>query len=74
MILPTKHLGFERSLLALGASVMSQLVGPVTVSRLWTEIRESTDVRSFDEFSLVLSFLFSIGAIELHSGLVRRVT
>ena len=72
MILPTKHISFDRSLLLLGGSVIEQLEGPLTVTRLWADTRERTAVRSFDEFALALSFLFAIGAVELQGGLVVR--
>src|SRR3546814_4724307 len=39
MILPTKHIRPDRALLAVGADVLGCLREPMTVSRLWDEIR-----------------------------------
>lgn len=72
MILPGKHLKVERSLLASGGALLAQLREPQTVSRLWTVARDNTELRSFDEFCLALSFLFSIDAVALSGNLVKR--
>ena len=39
MILPTKHSGYDRSLLVMGAKVIQILIEPKTVSRIWDEIK-----------------------------------
>ena len=74
MILPTKHLQPERSLLSQGAFLLARLAQPQTVNALWTAARETPGVRSFDQFCLGLSFLFSIGLVVIEDGLVVRVT
>ena len=67
MILPTKHLRTNRSLIGLGAVVLSLLDEPRTVSSVWAEIQavcEETNLRlTFDHLSLALSMLFAVGAI-----------
>jgi hypothetical protein len=73
MILPTKHLQAERSLLNQGAFILSRLAQPQTVNALWGAARETPGVRSFDQFCLGLSFLFSIGIVRIEDGLVVRV-
>ena len=70
MILPTKHLRTQRSLIGIGAEILSMLDQPVTVSRLWDDFRESRSVASqhsisFDRFVLALDFLFLIKAVHL---------
>lgn len=72
MILPTKHLQLDRSLLIQGSGLLETLRQPQTVNRLWSVAREETGLRSFDEFCLGLSFLFAIGLIEFDDGLVVR--
>jgi ABC-three component (ABC-3C) system Middle Component 6 len=74
MILPNKHLKFDRSLLVLGGSLLTHLQEPQTVSRLWTVARDTTEVRSFDQFCLTLSFLFAIKAIAMQDKFVTRLT
>ena len=80
MILPSKHLSQDRALLTLGARVLALLHCPKTVSALWEELnrRESNLATtmpqriSYDWFLLSLDFLYTLGAIELSSGLVKR--
>lgn len=79
MILPTKHLSPERSLLAISAQVVSILDESKTVSRLWEEFSETrsrADNRapvSYDWFVLSLNLLFILGAVEFRAGRVSRV-
>lgn len=76
MILPTKHLPTERSLLGIGAEILHLLDQPKTVSRLWTDIREhrgeSASRLSFDWFILSLNLLYAIGAIQMNRGRLSR--
>lgn len=39
MILPTKHVRPDRALVAVGAEVLTILKRPMTMSRLWDEMR-----------------------------------
>ena len=41
MILPTKHLRPDRALLAVGADLLVSLREPMTVSRLWDDVRSN---------------------------------
>ena len=72
MILPTKHIPVEQSLLGIGAAILVRLGRPRTVTGLWEEMRESTALGSFDRFSLALDMLYALGAIELRAGQLRR--
>ena len=77
MLLPTKGLSPDRSLLFLGAQVLRYLSTPTTVSSLWTAVqterRESRDTSlTYDWFILSLDFLYSTGAI--HFDEYQRVT
>ena len=82
MILPSKHLPQDRALLTVGAHVLTFLAHPKTVSALWEELNRpdsnlaaAMPIRiTYDWFLLVLDLLFTIGAIELESGLVARRT
>lgn len=74
MILPSKHIAFEQSLIRVGADVLEELPVATTVTTLWTKARDSGHVRSFDQFCLTLSFLFAVGAVELREGLIVRAT
>ena len=79
MILPTKRLPEDRALLAIGADVLLTLWRPQTVSKVWEEMKRARMARNtstplpFDWFILSLSFLFSIGAVDLRDGRLHRV-
>ena len=78
MILPTKHVRPDRALLGVGADVLTVLREPMTISKLWDEIRSrrsatvSNAVVDYRWFVLALDFLYVIGAIDLAHGAIRR--
>ncbi len=74
MILPTKHLPEYRTLLHVGAAVLSLLTTPKTVSRVWEEIRGSGQESrvSFDWFVLALDLLYILGVLSYEEGRLRR--
>ena len=78
MILPTKHIRPDRALIAVGAQILGVLREPMTVSGLWDEIRSrrsvgaSTPVIDYRWFVLALDLLFTIRAIDLERGLIRK--
>ena len=53
MILPTKHIRSDRALIGVGAEVLSTLRRPMTMSKLWDEIRLR---RSVDTASPVIDY------------------
>lgn len=76
MILPTKGIPPRRALISVGAGILALLVEPKTVSRLWDEYRRGDAVDAgltFDWFVLALDLLFTMDAIELHGGRVRKL-
>jgi len=72
MILPTKHMRTQRTLLGVGAEVIALLDQPKTVSRVWSDLKKKRGVDdlklSFDWFVLSLDLLFSMDAVELNRG------
>jgi hypothetical protein len=80
MILPTKHIRPNRALLSVGGDLLSCLREPLTVSRLWDEVRaarggspEAAPI-NYDWFILSLDLLCMLGAVELDRGLIRKAT
>jgi hypothetical protein len=79
MILPTKHLPPDRALLSVGGQLLGCLREPMTVSRLWDEVRIHRGDRAgpapinYDWFVLALDLLFIVGAVELDRGVIRRL-
>jgi len=78
MILPTKHVRTDRALIGIGGELLGLLREPMTVSRLWNEVRERRTVATpaapidYDWFVLALDFLFMVGAVESRRGLIVR--
>jgi hypothetical protein len=76
MILPTKKLKPENSLIYLGGDLLALLDESKTVSRLWEEFQRkriqdlklvSCDIQ-FDWFILALDLLYLMGAIQFNAG------
>jgi hypothetical protein len=65
MILPTKHLDLDKSLLAIGGRILTALPRPRTVTSTWEEVRKEYDGLPFESFALALTFLYTIGAVEM---------
>ena len=74
MILPDKHLSTERSLVSLGAVVLGELRQPRSVSALWENVRQTPGIGTFHQFSLAVTFLFTIGAVSFVDDLLHRKT
>lgn len=72
MILPTKHISTERSLIGLGAVLLERLDQPRTITALWEKARVLPEIGSFERFVLTLDLLYAIGAVELSDGLLRK--
>lgn len=79
MILPTKHVRSDRALIGVGAEVLDILRRPMTISRLWDEMRGRRSLYApnapidYQWFILSLDLLFTIGAVDFDRGLVQRV-
>ena len=78
MILPTKHIKPDRALLAVGAEMLQSLREPMTVSRLWDEVRCARKDRAvsapvnYDWYVLTLDLLFLLGAVEFKQGFITK--
>ena len=79
MLMPTKHIKTENALVGVGGDVLAQLDTPKTVSRLFYDLqnlREQSDLPTlqFDWFLLALDFLYTVDAITLDGGLIRKLS
>ncbi len=77
MILPTKHLLTERSLLGVGGDVLCLLEASKTVSRLWRDLcqereRQNKRAISFERYVMALDFLFLLEVVEFKKGRIYR--
>jgi len=79
MILPTKHLSPERSIISVSSEVFELIGRRSTVSSIWTSLQEKhkSSLRvgdvPYDWFILALDFLYIVGAIEEEQGLIKKV-
>jgi hypothetical protein len=74
MILPTKHLPVDQSLLAGAAAVLVALNRPQTVSATWERVRGSRAITTFDRFVLSLDLLYALGLVSVNAGRLTRAT
>lgn len=72
MILPSKHISEDQTLLGIGAVVLQHLERPQTVTSLWDKVRDERAVGTYERFVLVLDFLHITGVIELSQGMIKR--
>ena len=76
MILPTKGIPPQRSLLAVGAQILLTLDRPMTVTQVWTTFRQWRDAHDhrapipFWWFVLALDCLYALGTVDLQDGLL----
>ncbi len=80
MILPTKHVRGDRALIGVGGEILRLLRQPMTVSRLWDEVREAratfapASPISYEWFVLALDLLYIVRAVELDQGVLKRAS
>ncbi len=72
MILPGRHVELDSSLVGVGATILAALPRERSVSEVWSEVRQSHGVNTFDSFARGLSFLYLVGAVDLKDDLLRR--
>jgi hypothetical protein len=75
MVLPDRNIAPDRALLTIGGLIFDQLAQPMTVSRLWDEIRELHEKRpiSYVWFLLSVDLLFVLDLVWFdQDGLLKR--
>lgn len=75
MILPTKYLPAERTMVVLGARILELLDRPRPISWVWDRLSKADEGRAaftYDWFVLSVDFLFVLGAVEFSRGELRR--
>jgi len=73
MIMPTKYIPIQNSLLALGSIVLKNLKRPQSISSLWEKMRHVPEISTFERFTLILDLLFALELIDFEKGLLFRV-
>ena len=75
MILPDRNIAPDRALLTIGGMIFDRLAEPMTVSRLWDEIRRLHHKRpiSYVWFLLSIDLLFVLNLVWFdQDGLLKR--
>ncbi|MFE1510170.1 ABC-three component system middle component 6 [Streptomyces sp. NPDC051740] len=76
MLTPTKGISPDRALLTVGAQILQELDGPLTVSQAWARLKDRRlalghrSPVSFGWFVLALDVLHALGAVELRDDLL----
>lgn len=73
MILPTKHIKLENSLIGVSAELLKRLSIGRTVTSLWNEVKTVPGMQTYERFTLALDLLYTVGAVHLRDGLLRRM-
>jgi hypothetical protein len=74
MILPTKHISPEASLLGIGARILADLHQPRTVTNLWERLRDDDGIVTFDRFCLAVTFLHTVNLLRLDGDVLLRAS
>lgn len=77
MILPTKHLTPERSLLGIATKILKMLLQPRTISYLWESFNDKCSQEKFapvtyEWFILGIDLLFMLGIVSYKNGQLVR--
>ena len=72
MILPTKHITCDNSLIGLGAKIIANIAKPISIVKLWDILRNDKSIGTYERFILALDLLFIVGAIKFSKGLIRK--
>ncbi|MBQ3642871.1 MAG: hypothetical protein IJH67_08110 [Thermoguttaceae bacterium] len=70
MILPTKYIPENNTLLAVGGILLNRLKTPMTLTALWNKVKREKSIGSFERFILAIDFLYMIGIVSLEKGLL----
>jgi len=78
MILPTKRISTNRSLLFVGAEILKSIRNGKTISSLWEDFKKTRELSgnsikvSYDWFVLALDILYITNLIDMKEGKIMR--
>lgn len=73
MILPNKYLRENDALIGVGSILLEKLSMEKTLSGLWEEVKDASNVGNFERFILGLDLLFILGLVEIQSDKITKV-
>lgn len=71
MILPSKYVSMETSLLGQASTLLQCRRDEQTVSDLWTQVRALQPNLTFARFTAALTMLYALGSVDWSDGLLR---
>lgn len=75
MIMPTKYIKENESLLALGALIIKEINNEgSTLSSIWDNLKDNEDIFNFKRFILTLNMLFLLGLIDIRNNRIIKVS
>lgn len=73
MILPTKYLNENETLLNVGAIILKHLGEDSLLSKLWENVKLEPSVGNYERFVLALDLLYILGAVEIKNNKMHKV-
>ena len=74
MITPTKFVNANQSLIGLGAIVLKSMSDDGnSISSLWDNLKDNSDIFSYERFILTLDMLFIMGLIKFKNNRLKKV-
>ncbi|WP_395476629.1 ABC-three component system middle component 6 [Rickettsia endosymbiont of Pantilius tunicatus] len=72
MILPTKFIEEEDTLLQVGIDLLEILGKQLDIAKLWQEAKDIPSIATYERFILGLDLLFCFGLIDIENNLLMR--
>ncbi len=71
IILPTKYVPLDFSILGVATIVVQEIQPNDTVSTLWDRLSSNERVGTFNRFAAALTLLYAVRALEFDGGVLR---
>lgn len=68
MILPSKHVSTEESMLGLGATLLQHIKKESSLSDLWEKVKIIPSIATFERFILALNLIYLLGLIDIKNN------
>ncbi|HBN23323.1 MAG TPA: hypothetical protein DD412_08830 [Holosporales bacterium] len=72
MILPTKHIPANETLIGAGVVILQRIQSPIALSTLWESTKNNPAIQTYERFISTLDMLHIIGAIHLENNKIKR--
>lgn len=74
MLLPSKHIPISDTYLGIGAVILHVLNEPKTARQLWSRLRDTPSVGTYDRFIYSLTMLYMLGLVDIVDGNLIKVS